>query len=124
MKNNFYRQNRAKKHYNKYGNIHTRVDDRVFDSKREAQRYQELKLLEKAGVISNLRMQPKYELVPKFQNREGAWERAMHYVADFEYVENGVTVVEDVKGMETQVFKVKIKMFKYLYPQYEVRITR
>ena len=56
--------------YNKYRNIKTEVDGIKFDSKREAQRYQELKLLEKGGVISNLELQPKFELLPANKDKK------------------------------------------------------
>ena len=96
---------------NKYNAKKTSVDGITFDSKAEARRYQELKLLERGGVIRNLELQPKYELMPAFVDVTGKKQRAMHYVADFRYVdERGVTVVEDVKGVETAVFKLKRKL--------------
>ena len=73
-----------------------------YDSKREAKRATELKLLEKAGVISHLQEQVVYELIPSqyriVNGKKKCVERAMKYIADFQYVENGETVVEDVKG--------------------------
>ena len=108
---------------NKYGNRKTYVDGIKFDSKREAERYIELKLLERAGVISNLVLQPKYVLQDKFR-RNGKTVRAIHYIADFEYIEDGIKVVEDVKGMETKDFKLKEKMFLFRYPEIEFRKTK
>lgn len=106
----------------KYNNVKTVVDGIKFDSKREAERYKELKLLEKAGLISNLRLQPRYELQPKFK-KLGVNYRCIEYVADFEYhdVKTDKLVVEDVKGMKTDVYKLKKKMFEYMYPNLELK---
>lgn len=90
---------------NKYNAKKTYVDGIAFDSKKEAKRYQELKLLERGGVISDLDCQVKFELIPK---QEG--ERPCYYVADFVYTENGKKVVEDVKGFRTDVYKLKRKL--------------
>ena len=90
---------------NKYHATRTVVDGITFDSKREAARYAELKLMQRAGLISDLRRQVKYELIPKQQG-----ERAVSYIADFVYSENGQTVVEDVKGVRTPVYKIKKKL--------------
>jgi hypothetical protein len=82
------------------------VDDGIiFQSRKEAKRYQELKLMQRAGLISDLRRQVKYELIPKQQG-----ERAVSYIADFVYTEDGKTVVEDVKGVRTPVYKIKKKL--------------
>lgn len=71
----------------------------TFDSKKELARYCELALLQKAGRISGLAMQQKYELIPAIRRPDGKLERACTYVADFVYTdEDGETVVEDVKG--------------------------
>lgn len=88
----------------------TILDGIQFDSKREAQRYSELKLLERAGVIQNLRLQVKFELIPKQQG-----ERACTYIADFVYEENGQTVVEDVKGMKTKDYIIKRKLMLWMH---------
>ena len=75
----------------KYGNIKTRTSDGiVHDSMKEANRWCELKMLEKAGLIQDLQRQVKFELIPK---QDG--ERAVHYVADFVYVEDGKKIVEE-----------------------------
>lgn len=89
----------------KYHATRTIVDSITFDSKREAARYAELKLMQRAGLISDLRRQVKYELIPKQQG-----ERAVSYIADFVYTEDGKTVVEDVKGVRTPVYKIKKKL--------------
>lgn len=87
-----------------------------FDSKREGDRYIKLKLMEKAGVIKDLKIQPKFELQPKF-DKDGQHYRPIFYVADFQYIlcETGKTIIEDSKGMKTQVYNLKKKMFEYKY---------
>lgn len=79
-----------------------------FASKAEARRYGELWLLEKAGEITQLELQPKYALM-------SAGERIAWYVADFRYVQNGALVVEDVKGVKTPVYKLKKKLAETQY---------
>ena len=109
---------------NKYHAIKTTVDGITFDSRAEARRYRELKLLELAGVIENLVLQPKFELQPKY-NIGKRCERAIIYRADFQYWDNGKNclVVEDVKGVETKDFKLKKKLFEYKY-QTEVTLVK
>ena len=103
---------------NKYRAKKTTIDGITFDSRKEAMRYQELKLLEKAKVIKDLKLQPKFELQESFR-REGETYRAITYIADFMYIDcaTGKTVVEDVKskGTVTQVYQIKKKMFLKLY---------
>jgi hypothetical protein len=83
-----------------------------YASKKEANRAAELKLLEKAGVILELREQYKFELIPK---QEG--ERSVCYIADFVYYDNEkkCSVVEDVKGMKTRDYIIKRKLFQQKY---------
>lgn len=109
----------------KYGNHKTEYNGRVFDSKKEAKRAQELELLQKGGVIKDLRYQPRYMLQPPFK-REGKAIRAIEYVADFEFwdCELKKTITEDVKGFATAEFKLKEKMFRYHYPNRELRVLR
>lgn len=95
---------------NKYHANKTVIDGIVFDSKREAQRYQQLKLMVKAGVICNLKRQVKYELVPAQYINGKCVERAITYTSDFEYDENGRHIVEDVKGMRTKEYIIKRKL--------------
>lgn len=106
---------------NKYKNKKTQIDMYVFDSAKEAQRYRELKLLERAGQISNLELQPRFLLQDSFR-KNGRTYRKIEYVADFKYIENGKTIVEDVKGIQTDVFKLKHKIFEKMYPNLELRI--
>ena len=108
--------------YNKYRNKKTIVDGIPFDSKKEARRYQELKLLAKGGLIKNLELQPKFEVLPAYR-RNGKKIEEISYIADFKFIDTqrGITVVEDVKGFKTEVYKLKKKMFLYKYPQYEFK---
>lgn len=94
----------------KYRNKKTSADGIRFDSKREANRYIELKLLERAGAIKDLRRQVPYVLINK--SRYG---RAIKYVADFVYYEYGKLVVEDVKGVRTPVYKLKKRLMAEVY---------
>lgn len=92
---------------NKYRNRKTEIGGIVFDSKREAQRYAELQLLQRAGKIRDLSMQVEFELIPK---QDG--ERACKYKADFVYhmADTGKMVVEDVKGKRTREYIIKRKL--------------
>lgn len=97
----------------KYKAVRTTVDGKTFASKKEAARYQELRLLEKAGKIDNLQTQVRYTLIPKDE-----MGRAIEYRADFGYYELGAGacpdlwywVVEDCKGYRTDVYKLKRRM--------------
>lgn len=103
------RNGRSKYHAKK-----TCVDGITFDSRREADRYLVLKSMEEDGAIENLRRQVRYELVPAF-DVGGTSYRPVYYVADFVYRENGHEVIEDVKGMKTDVYKLKSKLVAYRY---------
>ena len=89
----------------KYHNRITYVDGIRFDSKREATRYSELKLLERAGRISDLELQPRYPLVVN-------GTKVATYVGDFRYVEDGEMVLEDVKSQPTKtpVYRLKKRL--------------
>lgn len=108
--------------YSKYGAVKAERDGIVFASRKEARRYDELRLLEYAGVISDLECQPRYELQPAFR-REGKTERAIYYVGDFKYVEDGKTVVEDVKGVRNPIFNLKMKLLLFKYPDLDFRLV-
>ncbi len=99
---------------NKYKNIITHVDGYRFDSKKESERYCELKLLVKAGQITKLQLQPKFEIQEAFTKNSKGYG-AIKYIADFTYQENGKTVIEDVKGVKTAVYRIKKKMFEKRY---------
>lgn len=98
----------------KYKARKTVVDGITFDSRREAHRYTVLKSMEEDGAIENLRRQVRYELVPAF-DVDGKHYRPIFYVADFVYREDGKEVVEDVKGMRTDVYRLKSKLFAKRY---------
>jgi hypothetical protein len=99
----------------KYGNRKVSVDGYKFDSVREAQRYIDLSLMQRAGVISDLRRQVPFELVPKQKDSRGRVIREIRYIADFVYTENGKTVVEDAKGYKTKEYELKKKLMKYFH---------
>ena len=101
----------------KFGNRKTTVDGITFDSAKEANRWAELKLLERAGKITELQRQPGYTLIPK-QVRNGKMiERPVIYKADFSYhdEETGTDVVEDVKGLRTKEYIIKRKLMLWEY---------
>ena len=99
----------------KYGNKNVTVDGVAFDSIAEAERYKQLKLMEQAGAISDLRLHPRYELQKAFTDYEGNRQRAIVYVADFSYQEGGLRVVEDVKGKAVATYLIKKKLFLFKY---------
>ena len=122
----------------KYNNKKTRVHGMDFDSAKEAQRYHELWLRGKCGEISDLRTQVKYELIPAIyeyvdsgevyligtrkgmpKKKKVCVQQAVHYIADFVYIENGKEVVEDVKGYKEggayAVFTIKRKLMKHVH---------
>ena len=82
-----------------------------YDSTKEHKRANELKLMQRAGIISNLREQVKYVLIPSQRDPDGKLlERECSYYADFVYTRNGVSVVEDTKGVRTPEYKIKRKL--------------
>lgn len=94
----------------KYSNEKTVIDGIAFDSRKEANRYWELRMLERAGKISELRRQVPFELIPA-QRRDGKLvERPVKYIADFTYKENGEEIVEDAKGVRTKEYVIKRKL--------------
>lgn len=102
----------------KYNSKKTVIDGQVFDSRKEAKRYQELAFLEKVGAIENLSRQVKFVLIPSQRDEATGKvvERECSYKADFEYTtEDGETVVEDVKGFKTKEYIVKRKLLLWRY---------
>lgn len=108
----------------KYHNRKVRRDGLTFDSKKEHRRYNELLLLQQAGEITNLRRQVKFVLIPTQRvpniigTRGGVkkgklLERECAYIADFVYIQNGETVVEDTKGVRTKDYIIKRKLMLY-----------
>ncbi len=107
----------------KYNARKTIVDGITFASAKEASRYLELKYLELGGEIENLVLQPVFVLQEAFKDGKGKRHGRISYVADFAYTENGQDVVEDVKGMETPVYRLKRKMFIFKHPHLEFKQT-
>ena len=103
----------------KYGSKSVTIDGHRFPSLLEATRYQELKLLLRAERISNLELQPKFELQPAF-TKNGERYKAIHYVADFRYERDGKVIVEDTKGYKTPEYILKKKIFEYKYPDLHI----
>ncbi|MEJ8752644.1 DUF1064 domain-containing protein [Lagierella sp. ICN-221743] len=101
---------------NKYNARKTIIDGIKFDSKKEAYRYRELKLLLKAGEIKDLELQPKFTLQDSFKH-QGKTQRKITYIADFKYYDNlkKCWIVEDTKGFKTDVYNIKKKMFLKKY---------
>ena len=114
---------------NKYQAIKTYVNGIEFDSRKEARRYQELLLLERAGVILNLKRQVSYILIPaqyetyerygkkgqRLKDGQRLLEKECSYIADFVYEENGKTIVEDTKGVKTKDYIIKRKLMLYTH---------
>lgn len=101
---------------NKFGAVKKTVDNVKFDSTKEANRYEQLKLLQRAGRIRDLRWQVKYPLIPSQKFRDGKTMIGTYYLADFVYFDcdKGCEVVEDVKGKKTDVYQIKRKLMKLI----------
>lgn len=99
----------------KYGNRKVSRDGIEFDSVKECQRYCELKLMQRAGLISDLQMQVSFELIPSQRIAGKVVERACSYVADFVYQQDGQTVVEDTKGFKTPEYIIKRKLMLWVH---------
>lgn len=106
----------------KYRAKPTTVDGIRFASKAEARRYGQLRLLERAGKIVGLKLQPRFVLQEAF-SRDCKLVQAITYTADFQYVEKGKVMVEDVKGFSTAVFRIKWRLFLKRYPDIHARIV-
>jgi hypothetical protein len=114
---------------NKYKALKCTVGNETFDSRKEARRYQELTLLERAGHIQNLQRQVKYVLIPsqykvyerygkngqRLKDRKQLLERECSYIADFVYEINGNVIVEDTKGMKTKDYVIKRKLMLWVH---------
>lgn len=103
----------------KYHSKQVIFNGETFDSRKEFRRYQELKLLERAGKITGLQRQVKFVLIPAQYEGEGrhrkCLERECAYLADFVYVEDGKTIVEDTKGMRTKDYIIKRKLMLFVH---------
>lgn len=113
----------------KYHNKKITVAGMTFDSKKEYRRYNELVLLQKAGAISDLETQKEFVLIPaqyetyerygakgqRLKDGKRCIEKSCVYKADFVYTENGLTVVEDTKGVKTKDYIIKRKLMLYIH---------
>lgn len=104
----------------KYRAKKTEIDGIKFDSKKEAKRYIALRELEKQGNIEKLMLQPRFLLQEGFR-KNGKTYRKIEYVADFMYQQGGKVIVEDVKGMKTDVYKLKQKLFEKRYQDLTIK---
>ena len=100
---------------NKYHNKKITVDGETFDSAKEYRRYCQLKLFQRAGVITDLSRQVKFVLIPSQYKNGKCVERECSYYADFTYRENGEFIVEDVKGTKTKEYVIKRKLLLERY---------
>lgn len=110
--------------YHKYHSKRVEYEGKVFDSLKEKRRYCQLQLLERQGIISDLRLQVPFELIPpiyedvevqlktKVKTVKKLVQRATTYVADFVYLQDGRVVVEDTKGFKTPEYELKKKMMR------------
>ena len=95
--------------HSKYNAIKTIVDGITFDSKHEAERYRELRMLELCGKISSLELQPRFDVIVN-------GIKVCRYYADFRYIDgDGAIVVEDAKGVKTAVYRLKKRLVKAIY---------
>lgn len=106
---------------NKYGNKKVVVDGEEFDSQLESNRWYELKLLQRAKQIKDLRRQIRFELQPSYK-KNGKTIQSINYIADFVYydINKKKFIVEDTKGYKTETYKLKKKIFEYKYPELEI----
>jgi hypothetical protein len=106
----------------KYHNKKVVIDGIEFDSKKEGNRYIQLKMLKRAGEIKDLELQKVFELQPTFKKNNKTY-RKITYKADFCYfdIKKDKYIVEDVKGFKTEVYKIKKKIFEYVYKDYELK---
>lgn len=102
--------------YQKYRAIRTEVDGIKFASKAEAKRYGVLKMMQMAGEITGLKLQPKFSIVVYGQ-------KVCDYVADFQYVRHGEAITEDVKGMKTPIYRLKKRLMLAVHG-IEIKETR
>lgn len=103
--------------YRKYNNKKVEIDNFIFDSKHEADFYLRLKALRSAGEVQDIDVHPRYLLQEGFTKR-GRSYRPIYYIADFQVMfKDGTIKVYDTKGMRTEVYKLKKKLFEHRYPE-------
>ena len=112
----------------KYHAKKTTIDGITFASRLEATRFQQLRLLEQAGEINNLTLQPEFQIfIGRRDSKTGEKVKSRYYVGDFMYIDKTghKVIVEDTKGVETPEFRHKWDVVRSLYPAYEFRkVTR
>ena len=113
----------------KYNNRRCELDNYVFDSQAEGNYYLYLRAAKERGAIADLRIHPRYLLLEGFtytDDGEEVRERPIYYEADFSYTDkgSGELVVADVKGVETEAFKIKAKLFRQRYPEKRLCIVK
>jgi len=99
----------------KYHSKKITVNGITYDSRKEANRHSELLLLQRAGRISDLETQVKFELLPSQRIDGKVVERPVTYIADFVYRQDGKKIVEDTKGFKTKDYILKRKMMLYFH---------
>lgn len=103
----------------KYGNRKVEMHGKVFDSQKECNRFMELEVMRRCNQISNLELQPKFELIPAqyevVNGKRRCIERACSYIADFCYLRFGELVVEDTKGFLTKEYRIKRKLMLHVH---------
>lgn len=109
---------------NKYNNTRVRVDGNWFDSLAEASQYRVLRQRQADGEITRLRIHPVYVLQERFTAPDGTKVRAITYTPDFAYDEAGHDVAIDVKGVETQVYRIKRALFLKRYPNIRFEVVK
>ena len=111
-------------YYNKYKAKPVVIDNIRFASTLEGKYYQELLFLKKAGVVKDIKLQPRFLLQEKFK-KDGKLCRPIFYVADFQVkYKDGHTEIVELKGMETQLWRVKQKLFEHKYPKLHIKIVK
>ena len=111
---------------NKYHAKKTESGGIVFDSKYEAEKYEELKMLERIGLIKDLQRQVRFILLDEYTNNKGEKVRPISYIADFVYydIKKKRQIVMDTKGLETEVFRIKKKLFENKYRDYMFLVVK
>jgi hypothetical protein len=120
-----YKELCKKEKKNKYKNEKVTIDGITFDSIAEGNRYAELKLLQRQGIIKDLELQPEYLLQDSF-TKDGIKHREIKYIADFRYivVATGELKIEDTKGCKTKEYRLKKKLFEKMYPGLSITEVR
>lgn len=103
---------------NKYNAKKVEINGVQWDSKHEARDGAKLQQLASAGIISSLQRQVKFVLQEGYRNNQGKAIRPICYIADFVYERDGQKYVQDSKGVRTEVYKIKRKLFEKRYPEY------